>query len=147
VYARALIGDGNGTLFVTDSGNNRLRKISNFEYANQPFLTLAGVGSDSASNSYSVVITDGTGSVTSSVANIFLQLPPLVPAYALNSNSLSLSWDAIASLNYQLQSATNLSAPVWENLGLPVNASSNRITISNLPLSDRQRFYRARLLP
>jgi sugar lactone lactonase YvrE len=145
IFARALIGDGNGNLFVTDSGNNRLRKISNFEYANQPLLTLGGVGSDSLSNTYSVVITDATGSVTSRVANVVLQSPPVVPVY--DGNSLSLSWDAIASVNYQLQSATNLSAPFWEDLGAPITASSNRVSVSNLPLSDRQRFYRARVLP
>lgn len=144
---RGITGDSGGNLYVVDGGNNRVRKISYLEFANQPSFTVPNVGLNSLNNNYSVVITSASGSVTSSVANITLQLPPLTPVFSASSNAVTFTWGAVSNFNYQLQSATNLSAPVWENIGPPVLANSNSASMLEPSLLDPQRFYRVQLVP
>ncbi|MDD5138785.1 MAG: hypothetical protein PHY43_00830 [Verrucomicrobiales bacterium] len=53
----------------------------------------------------------------------------------------------MSHLTYLLQSATNLVAPDWIDLGGPITATNNSISITNAVGSDGQRFYRVRLWP
>ena len=144
---RGVLFDQLGSLYITDTGANRFRKISYLEYANQPSFTVTNATTGLVGNNYSVVITSASGSVTSSVANINLQLPPVTPVLLANSNLISFTWNAVSNLTYQLQSATNLTAPVWQNLGSPVTATSNAVSASDVLGTDAQHFYRVHLVP
>ena len=127
-------------------GANRLRKVSYLESANQPSFTVTNVTAGASSNQYSVIITSASGSVTSSVAVINLQLPPVTPIYFVGSNTISFTWNAVSNLTYQLQSATNLLTPDWQNLGSPITATNSVATISDLPAAAKQRYFRVQLV-
>lgn len=58
--------DSNGNLLICDYGNERIRKVTPFQF---PTLTLNNVFNNNGGN-YQVVISDGSGSVTSSVASL-----------------------------------------------------------------------------
>lgn len=132
-----------GNLYISDSYNNRIREV---HYSGLPTLALNKVGVANAGN-YSVVITSASGSVTSSVASLALVLPPIAPAFNPSNGIFSFTWSAVSNAIYQLQSATNLVAPVWLDLGSPLTATSNSVTATDVIGADGQRFYRVRLWP
>ena len=139
--------DGAGNVYITDAGNNRIRKLSYVDYANQPTLTVTNLTPNSLSNQYSVIITSASGNVTSSVATVNLQLPPITPTFAASNGLYTFTWSAVANQAYQLQYATNLTAPNWIDLGSPVTATSNSVSTTDAAGADDQRFYRVRLWP
>ena len=142
---RGLAGDSKGNLFIVEYGSSRMRKLSYLEYADQPKFSVSNVTADLLNNNYSVVITSASGSVTSSVAVINLQLPPVTPV--ISSNVISFNWSAVPNLTYQLQYTTNLAAPVWQNLGNAIASTNSSASTSDIPGADVQRFYRVQLVP
>ena len=144
---RGLAMDGAGNLYVMDTGNNRVRKVSYVDYADQPSFTVTNVTPAILSNNYSVIVTSASGSVTSSVAGLNLQLPPITPAFSAANGIYTFTWSAVSNLTYQLQFATNLAAPNWINLGNPVTATNGSASTTDAVGSAAQRFYRVRLLP
>jgi trimeric autotransporter adhesin len=144
-YTRAITGDQNGNLLLADAGNNRIRKISYLEAADQPGFTVANVTSASVSNNYSVVITSASGSITSSIVSLNVQLPPVTPALSANGNTIAFTWNSISNSVYQLQFATNLISPAWQNVGNPITATNGTATTSDFP-STGQGFYRVQLV-
>ena len=77
--------------------------------------------------------------------------PVVAPSLAgVNTgNGLSLSWNTVPGLGYQVQFATNLANPTWINLGLMQTATNNTLSISvtNSPAVASQGFYRLLLVP
>lgn len=144
---RGLAADSLGNVFISDAGNNRIRKLAYVDYADQPSLTLTNVTPSSLSNNYSVIITSASGSVTSSVVTVNLQLPPITPSFTASNGIYTLTWNAVSNLNYQLQSTTNLIAPVWIDVGSPITATNNSVSATDAVGADGQRFYRVRLWP
>jgi sugar lactone lactonase YvrE len=139
--------DAAGNVYFADTGNNRIRKVAYVDYADQPTFTVTNVALASVSNNYSVIITSASGSVTSSVATVNVQLPPITPAFTASNGIYSLSWSAVSNLTYQLQYATNLITPTWFDLGSPVTATNNSVSTTDASGADTQRFYRVRLWP
>jgi sugar lactone lactonase YvrE len=87
--------DASGNLYIADSDNARIRKV--LLYAGHPEFTLKNVSALNAGN-YSVVIASPYGSVTSAVATLTVQGPPIITAQPTNeivlagsSASLSVS--------------------------------------------------------
>ena len=137
----------NGDVFISDGGNNRIRKLSYVNYADQPAFTVANVTPASLGNNYSVIITSSSGSVTSSVVTLTLTLPPITTAFSPGSGQLDFTWGAVSNLTYQLQCTTNLAAPDWTDLGSPITATNDSASTTATAGSDGQRFYRVRLVP
>jgi hypothetical protein len=73
--------------------------------------------------------------------------PPVVQASGQTNNSFLYTWNAAEGLRYQLQYRTNLTQSTWLNLGLPITATNNVISVSVSTSPDSQRFYRTLLLP
>ena len=142
-----LMIDAKGNLVFVDLGANRLRKVTNLEYADQPAFTMTNVTSTSLTDTYSVIVTSASGSVTSSVVNLGVQLPPVIPSFNAANGLCTFTWNAVPNLTYQLQCATNLSTPVWQDLGSPATATNNIISMSDTNGIGNQRFYRVRLRP
>ena len=138
----SVVADDCGNLFIADSVNGRIRKTGNTQGRT---LRLNNASMANAGN-YQLVVTNSGGSVTSSVVSLNLQLPPVVPVFSAASNAVTFTWSAISNLTYQLQSATNLTAPAWQNLGSPVTATNGTVSTLDIPAGVPQRFYRVQLV-
>ncbi len=111
--------DGAGNLFIADDYNSCIRKVS---VSGSLVLTLPSASLANSGN-YSVVISNPYGSVTSSVVNVTIILPPAVSQASYNPGSgLTLNLETATNLMSRLYSTTNLSPPVvW----LPVYTNLN----------------------
>jgi trimeric autotransporter adhesin len=144
---RGLAASKPDEIYVADTGNNRIRKLSYVNYADQPVFTVANVTPASLGNNYSVIITSSSGSVTSSVVTLTLTLPPITTAFSPGSGQLDFTWGAVSNLTYQLQCTTNLATPDWTDIGSPITATNDSASTTETAGSDGQRFYRVRLVP
>ena len=63
------------------------------------------------------------------------------------NGAIKFTWNAMAPLSYQLQYKTDLTQAVWVNLGGPISATGSAVTTTDVPGTDRQRFYRLNVLP
>jgi len=129
--------DATGDLFIAD-GNNVIRKV----VIPGPTLTLNNVGFGNA-GAYDVVVSSPYGSVTSSVVNVTIALPPVIlstPQITAGGANFTFMLSGPAGSNYVLQVSTNLLN--W----IPVSTStipvSGSITLSN-NMNGNNRFYRA----
>ncbi len=62
---------------------------------------------------YVVIVTNSLGSVTSSVATLTVALPPAFNLGFAAPGTIQLNANSITGLTYVVQSATNLTNPVW----------------------------------
>ncbi len=144
--------DSSGNLYIADFGNRRIRKVTNTQ---GPSLTLNDVTAANGGN-YRVVVTGLGGSVTSSVVNLTITLPPIVqytatptngfapltvqfncPGVDSGSNAItSWNWNFGDGTSSTLQNPTHVYAIVGNlspslvatnNLGLPVVGSGPAI--------------------
>jgi len=98
--------------------------------------------------SYTVIVGNNYGSVTSMVASLTVVIPPIVFQTAMViSNTVSFSWSAAPGLNYQTQYTTDLSSSNWIDLGSVVGATNGTLSTSDQLGPDPQRFYRVVLVP
>jgi hypothetical protein len=109
VYGLAV--DVFGELFIADTGNNRIRKISAFG----PSLPLGNFSAGEA-GAYDLIVTSPFGSVTSAVIVVTAAsgpLPPLPPLTASlsASNTLTIQFSGTPGSNYVLQVTANLEPP------------------------------------
>jgi uncharacterized repeat protein (TIGR03803 family) len=112
---------------------NRILKLSN--------VTVADAGT------YSVVVSNALGNVTSAGGTLTVLFPPVFQAVAKSNSSFVLSWSAAVGQKYQLQYNTNLNSTNWLNLGNAITASTGAVSASDLIGANPQRFYRVILLP
>jgi uncharacterized repeat protein (TIGR03803 family) len=104
-------------------------------------LTLTNVTLTDAAT-YSVVVSNSLGSVTSTGAVLTVTTPPMFQSFRRVGNTVSLTWSGTTGLRYQLQYKTNLLAPNWANLGIPIRATSGTVSGSDAQATNTQRFYR-----
>ena len=77
-------------------------------------------------------------------------LPVPTPTFrtvAATNNAIRFTWNSLAELVYQIQSATNLAQPNWINLGSPVTATNFTSTGTNSIGPAPQLFYRIQWVP
>jgi hypothetical protein len=73
---------------------------------------------------------------------------PSITGVTQTNGSISLTWNALSGLMYQVQSCTDLTQTNWINLaGGPIAATNATISASDVIGPDPQRFYRVILLP
>ncbi|MDE3068681.1 MAG: hypothetical protein KGJ60_14185, partial [Verrucomicrobiota bacterium] len=74
---------------------------------------------------------------------------PVFRVMAPTNHSLRLAWEATIGLVYQVQYKTNLLQRTWVNLGGPITAASNVISVSDTDalIASPERFYRVTVSP
>ncbi len=127
----------NGTNLV-DGGNvsgatNRTLSLAN--------VSLADAGT------YSVIVSNALGSVTSAGALLTVVYPPVFLSAVKSNCTLTLTWSALAGQKYRLQYNSNLAATNWTYLGSLVTATGNLVIASDNVCTNAQRFYRVVLFP
>jgi uncharacterized repeat protein (TIGR03803 family) len=123
---------------LTDAGSvfgstNRVLSLSS--------VTASNVGT------YSVVVSNALGSVTSAGATLTLVSAPVFQSITRTGNIMRVTWSAAAGLTYQLQFKTDLTSATWTNLGGLRTASGPTVTVSDAVGANVQRFYRVLLMP
>ena len=109
-------------------------------------LNLSSV-STANSGTYSVVVTNALGSVTSAGAVLTVLPPPVFQSVRQTNANLILTWSATPGRSYQLQYMPDLSSTTWLGLGNSILATSTTVTASDVLGSNSHRFYRVLLLP
>ena len=90
------------------------------------------------------------GSWSVAKGTVFRLSVPLQPAFQTitkTNGTIVLSWSAVAGQTYQVQYATNLFQPDWNNLGTSFIATNGTVTTFDPVGIEPKRFYRINLLP
>ena len=152
--------DGGGNVYVTDFGNNTIRKLTPMG-TNWISSTIGGRAGSSGSadgtnsaarfNGPSGLTVDKAGNVyvADSNNNTVRKGVPLPVFHAIKqSNGLvTFSWSASPGQTHQLQYNSDLSPTNWHSLGNPMRATNGTISARDTLGPDQQRFYRVVLLP
>jgi hypothetical protein len=103
------------------------------------WLAVAGNGAlsgtptdaDAGANTFAVRATDPSGLFNSATMNItVIAAPPIITSVSLQSTNVVLTW--VGGLGpYQIQMATNLASPDWQNIAGPISANSLSLSLSN----------------
>jgi sugar lactone lactonase YvrE len=150
--------DKNGNLFVADSFNQTIRKIS----TNGIVSTVSGaveiIGSTNGVNGqgrfcnpYGLAFGADGSLLVADTYNETLRvvLVPFKLSLQLSgaSRSVTISWDAVVGKGYQAQFTDNLTAP-WTNLGAPVTATNLSLSATDDAAgASPQRVYRVLVAP
>jgi fibronectin type 3 domain-containing protein len=103
------------------------------------WLTVAGNGnvtgtplsSNVGVNSFVLSATDSVGLSNNATMNLtVMSAPAIVTSAVMQGNNLQLNW-AGGIGPYQVQMATNLVSPVWQNVGAPINANTLMVLPTN----------------
>jgi uncharacterized repeat protein (TIGR03803 family) len=109
-------------------------------------LTVNNINADDA-GTYSVVVTNALGSVTSSGAVLtVLGAAPVFQFVAQSGGMVVFSWSATPGQLYQVQSTADLASAEWINLGGAIAATNTSMSASHTIGSGSQEFYRVLLL-
>lgn len=141
-----------GEIYVTDTGNARIRKLtgSGTNWVSSTVLDSLGrtagfsfpvaVDVDFEGNLY--VADEGDNTIHMGV----LLVPPEFAAVVQTTSTLTLSWATLLNRTYQVQYSDNLNFSNWSVLGT-ITASNVLTSASDIVGPDQQRFYRVMLLP
>jgi sugar lactone lactonase YvrE len=149
--------DKHGNLFVADSFNHLIRKISRDGKVSTVTGVAGAEGSVDGSNGqarlfnpYGLAMCPDGSLVVSDTYNelIRIVLAPFSVAVHVSGDSRSISWDSLIGKAYQPQYQNELSSGSWMDLGPPVTATGlNTSVIDNPSPPERRRIYRAVVLP
>ena len=116
-------------LFIADNYNHRIRKVG---FGGYPTLTLNGATTNNAGN-YQVIVSNSSGSITSSVVSLTVVFPPAVSGMANESTGgLTLNLVTTPNVSSRLYAATNLTAPVvWQPIYTNLDGGAWQFTDSN----------------
>jgi sugar lactone lactonase YvrE len=140
--------DPYGNLIVSDQAVSVIRKVW---FSGWPSLALSPLHPSSPGD-YQVIVTDSSGSVTSSVANLSVAYPSASSHFYTNNgyNNFVINWPVFQPSVFQVQWTTNLSAGAWSNIGSPVVYSGTTTnvfgTIDSSWTNYPQGFYRVQWL-
>lgn len=98
-----------------------------------PDGTLSGtpLSADAGTNVFTVGVTNSENLSDTATMNIFVLAPPaIIPAFSFQAGELTLNW-AGGIGPFQVQMATNLADPDWQNVGDTINTNRLTITPSN----------------
>jgi len=108
---------------------------------NTNVLTLTAVSTNEA-GSYSVVVTNSAGSITSNPALLTVATPPKMTLSSYAPNTVVFGTSAVSNLTYVVQSATNLLTPIpWTPVATSVVSPSGVLVFTN-SLIGTQQFFR-----
>ena len=98
--------------------------------------------------SYSVIVTNLSGSVASTTAQLTIQLAlPAFQSVKQSQGNLILVWNTNPGFTYQLQSRPDLAPGPWTNLGAPMTATGPSLQTS-VPIGpSSHQFYRVLMFP
>jgi hypothetical protein len=117
--------NGDTLTFAKVSGPAWLTVATNGVLSGIPLITDAG------NDSFVISVTDTGGLSSSATVNIVVTGgTPIISAISLQGGSLQLSWTG-GTAPYQVQAATNLANPDWQNLGGTISSNSLSIVPSN----------------
>lgn len=153
-----LAADRHGNVFVADSFNHVVRKISREGRVTTVTGLPGGVGAGDGVNGqarlfnpYGLVVRPDGSLALADAYNQLLRIV-LVPVgvsihVSGGGTGVVLAWDSVVGSSYQVQSRTTLDSGEWVNFGMPITATSlNTTTFVGDGLPD-QRMYRVRLFP
>jgi uncharacterized repeat protein (TIGR03803 family) len=101
----------------------------------------------SDAGTYSVIVTNALGSVTSSGAVLTVAAAaPVFQSVAQGGGMLTFTWSTVPAQLYQVQSTTNLASADWINIGGVIIATNTSLSESYAIGSPSQQFYRVLLL-
>ena len=112
----------------------------------QAELILAEVTAAQAGE-YSVVVSNGYGNVTSTLAALTVAPPLSIGTFVLDGGHSTIGWNAVPGENYLLQSKNNLNDTNWTPVPPTVRATDWAIFVTNALNSSTQQFYRTILVP
>jgi streptogramin lyase len=149
--------DKHGNLFVADSFNHLIRKISPAGEVSTVTGVAGADGSVDGSNGqarlfnpYGLAIGPDGSLVVSDAYNelIRIVLAPFAIAVQMSDDGAAISWQSLIGKTYQPQYQNELSPGPWVNLGPPVTATSlNTSVADNSAGPAAGRIYRAIVLP
>lgn len=151
-----LVFDKRGNLFVADSFNQTVRKISTNGIVSTVSGTagLAGTndgvnGAGKFFNPYGLAVgADGTLFLTDTYNELVRTvLVPFTLSLQMSdaTHAVTISWDAVIGKTYQVQFKNDLAA-AWTNLGAAVTATNSRLKTTDDAVS-QQRVYRVLVTP
>jgi streptogramin lyase len=149
--------DKRGNLFVADSFNHLVRKIS----PDGKVSTVTGLaGADGSSdgingqarlfNPYGLAICADGSLVVSDAYNQLIRIvfAPFNLAVSVSDTGTSISWDSLPGKVYQPQCQSELGLRSWQNLGPSITATDLTTTVADLPRQVAgRRIYRVLLVP
>jgi uncharacterized repeat protein (TIGR03803 family) len=109
-------------------------------------LTLNNITPANAAT-YSVIVSNALGSVTSSGALLTVVEQPVFQTAAQIGGMIAFTWSATPGQAYQLLCTTNLSPAVWTNFGGAVTATNTIMGASDGIVTNGQKFYRVVMSP
>lgn len=167
-FPQGIATDVAGNLYVADTGNNTIRKLS-LQGTNWVTTTVAAESEDPSVFSPAVSGGDDgvagaahfnrpTGICLTTNGLIFVSdtfnytvrqaYPmPVIQYVSLAGSQVNVSWSAVSGLNYQLQYTTALNPAAWTNSGATQQATNSILTFADTPGGDTQRFYRVSVVP
>jgi streptogramin lyase len=145
--------DSRDNLYVTDSLNHTIRKITSAGFVS----TVAGlVGRDGSNdgvngagrffNPYGIAVSPKGELFIADTYNQTIRklLAPFSLAVLSDGNGKLIEWESVAGKSYQVQYKNGLKDSTWSNLGSAIQAAGTTTAITDI--SEESRFYRIQLV-